>query len=79
MNLLKEHHFPEGECRKQITTSIGLSTTPDWLHEPTKVAVYLDGMSRGLHGDPKIAKKDHIIRDAMNSTAIRSSWSSPVT
>ena len=62
VNLLKEHHFPEGQCRKRIITSLGIATTPDWLHEPTKVAVYLDGMSRGLHGDPNIAKKDHIIR-----------------
>jgi hypothetical protein len=42
-----------------------LTTTPDWVHEPTKVAVYVDGMSRGLHGDPKIAKKDQIIRQAI--------------
>ena len=42
--------------------SAGLSTEPDWLHEPTKVAVYLDGMSRGLHGDPKTAQRDQLIR-----------------
>jgi len=41
------------------------ATTPDWLHEPSKVAVYVDGMSRGLHGDPNTAKKDHIIRQAI--------------
>jgi hypothetical protein len=29
------------------------------------VAVYLDGMSRGLHGDPNIARKDQIIRQAV--------------
>ena len=40
----------------------GLPTEPDWLHEPTKVAVYLDGMSRGLHGDPKTAQRDQLIR-----------------
>ena len=40
----------------------GLSTEPDWLHEPTKVAVYLDGMSRALHGDPKTAQRDQLIR-----------------
>jgi hypothetical protein len=38
---------------------------PDWVHEPTKVAIYLDGMSRGLHGDPNIARKDQIIRQAV--------------
>ena len=51
-----------GSCRKRIDTSAGLSTEPDWLHEETKVAVYLDGMSRGLHGDPKTAQRDQLIR-----------------
>jgi hypothetical protein len=41
---------------------VGHPTTPDWLHEPTKVAVYLDGMSRGLHSDPKTAQRDQLIR-----------------
>ena len=61
VRLLHEHHFPEGKCRKRITTSLGIATEPDWLHEPTKVAVYLDGMSRGLHGDPNVAREgpDH--------------------
>jgi DEAD/DEAH box helicase/Helicase conserved C-terminal domain/Domain of unknown function (DUF1998) len=65
VRLLHEHHFPEGKCRKRITTSLGIATEPDWLHEPTKVAVYLDGMSRGLHGDPNVARKDQIIRQAL--------------
>lgn len=65
VRLLHEHHFPSGDCRKQITTSLGITTWPDWVHEPTKVAVYLDGMSRGLHGDPNIARKDQIIRQAV--------------
>jgi hypothetical protein len=60
--LLHEHHFPAGECRKKVSISGGLSTEPDWLHEPTKVAVYLDGMSRALHGDPKTAQRDQLIR-----------------
>jgi hypothetical protein len=65
VGLLRDHHFPEGHCRKRITTSLGIATTPDWLHEPSKVAVYVDGMSRGLHGDPNTAKKDNIIRQAI--------------
>ncbi len=65
LRLLHEHHFPSGECRKRITTSMGVATEPDWLHEPTKVAIYLDGMSRGLHGDPNVARKDQIIRQAV--------------
>jgi len=65
LRLLHEHHFPPGDCRKRITTSIGSPTEPDWVHEPTKVAIYLDGMSRGLHGNPKIAQMDQLIRQAM--------------
>ena len=62
LRLLQDHHFPNGVCRKRITTTAGLSTEPDWVHEETKVAVYLDGMSRGLHGDPKTAQRDQLIR-----------------
>ena len=62
LRLLHDHHFPSGICRKRITTTAGLSTEPDWVHEETKVAVYLDGMSRGLHGDPKTAQRDQLIR-----------------
>src|SRR5437763_11892699 len=62
VQLLQEHPFPEGECRKSITTTAGMRTSPDWLHEATKVAVYLDGMSRVLHGDPKRARRDQLIR-----------------
>ncbi|MBI2806633.1 MAG: DEAD/DEAH box helicase [Planctomycetes bacterium] len=65
LRLLHDHHFPSGECRKRITTSLGIATEPDWVHEPTKVTVYLDGMSRGLHGDPNVARKDQIIRQAV--------------
>lgn len=65
VRLLGEHHFPAGQCREGVTTSAGLSTTPDWLHEPTKVAVYLDGMSRNLHGDPKTAQRDQLIRQLL--------------
>ena len=65
VRLLREHHFPEGQCRKRICTSVGIPTTPDWVHEPTKVAVYMDGMSRGLHGDPNVARRDHLIRQAI--------------
>lgn len=65
VRLLRDHHFPEGQCRKRIKTSLGITTSPDWVHEASKVAVYLDGMSRGLHGDPNVAKKDHILRQAI--------------
>jgi very-short-patch-repair endonuclease len=42
-----------------------LATRPDWLHESTKVAIYLDGMSRHLHGDEKTAQRDQLIRQML--------------
>jgi len=62
LQLLQDHNFPAGVCRKRIITSAGLATEPDWFREESKVAVYLDGMSRGLHGDPKTAQRDQLIR-----------------
>ncbi len=63
--ILLDHHFPVGKARRRITASAGLSTVPDWLHEPSKTAVYLDGMSRNLHGDPKTAQRDQLIRQML--------------
>lgn len=71
VRLFLEHHFPVGKCRQPVRTSVGgLTTTPDWLYEdPTvpsiKVAVYQDGMSHNLHGDPKQAQRDMLIRSAL--------------
>ena len=62
LRLLQDHHFPAGAGRKPVSTSAGLSTEPDWFHEKSKVAVYLDGISRGLHGDPRTARRDQLIR-----------------
>jgi hypothetical protein len=62
LRLLQDHQFPAGACRKRVVTTAGLATEPDWLHEETQVAVYLDGMSRGLHGDPRTAQRDQLIR-----------------
>lgn len=77
VRLLLEHHFPVGKCRQPVRTSVGgLTTTPDWLYEdPTnpdiKVAVYQDGMSRNLHGDPKQAQRDTLIRSALEFDGYR--------
>lgn len=76
VRLLTEHHFPVGRCRQPVRTSVGLTTTPDWLYVDNtnpdiKVAVYQDGMSRNLHGDPKQAQKDTIIRRALELEGYR--------
>lgn len=65
VRILRDRQVPACECCKQFTTSLGNPIEADWLHEPTKVAVYLDGMCRSLHGDPNLARKDQIIRQAL--------------
>jgi ATP-dependent helicase YprA (DUF1998 family) len=65
LRLLRDHHFPEGQCQVEIRTTAGMATRPDWLHESTKVAIYLDGMSRHLHGDEKTAQRDQLIRQML--------------
>ncbi|HQX49411.1 MAG TPA: DUF1998 domain-containing protein, partial [Planctomycetaceae bacterium] len=71
VRLLRDHHFPDGACRVDIKTSVGMNTRPDWLHETTKVAVYLDGMSRNLHGDEKTAQRDQLIRQMLELDGYR--------
>lgn len=71
VQLLREHHFPEGKVRQSIKITDGMNTIPDWYYEDphnesVKVAVYLDGMSRGLHGDPKRQKMDELIREMLS-------------
>jgi hypothetical protein len=69
--VLAENQFPAGKFRERLPTTIGLHTSPDWLYEPAKVAVYLDGMSRNLHGDPKTAQRDQLIRQALELDGYR--------
>lgn len=38
-------------------------TVPDFAWEDEKVALYLDGLSRGIHGSAERARADEIIRD----------------
>jgi hypothetical protein len=82
LRLLRDHHFPEGQCQVEIKTTAGLATRPDWLHESTKVAIYLDGMSRHLflvrfpvlsapkHGEQNVFHWDE--RRAVPSSAVAS-------
>jgi len=70
VNMFNEVGLPMGKLRQSVRTSIGLMTEPDWLYEDEnkpsiKIAVYLDGMSRHLHGDPNQARKDNLIRQAL--------------
>lgn len=63
--ILHENHFPAGKRRESVRTTAGHTTTPDWLHADSKTAVYLDGKSRNLHGDPRTAQRDQLIRQML--------------
>ena len=68
LEIFSQSGLPPGKARETVELSVGgMTTTPDWLYvdpvnQEVKVAVYLDGMSRHLHGDPRQARSDDIIR-----------------
>ncbi len=68
-HLLLRAGFGEGVRGEQIRLSSALgTTTPDVIYRDPEdddcegVCVYLDGMSRHLHGNPQTARKDQAIR-----------------
>jgi hypothetical protein len=61
--------FPEASSwQEQVPLGSGLgSTTPDAIYRPDDedlrpVAIYLDGLSSHIHGNPQTAERDRIIR-----------------
>jgi ATP-dependent helicase YprA (DUF1998 family) len=60
--------FPEASWQEQLRLGNGLgTTTPDAIYRPEDkelrpIAIYLDGMSAGLHGNPETAARDRLIR-----------------
>ncbi len=70
-DMLERAHLTGAKSQVQITLGppVG-STTPDFLFESEEplepgVAIYLDGLSRGIHGNPAVAAKDQEIRAEM--------------
>src|SRR5262249_25236037 len=61
------------EPQRQIALGLPLgSTTPDFFYAATTehyegICVYLDGMSRELHGNPKRQEYDRRIRDELRN------------
>ena len=69
-HLLLAAGFGEGLRGEQIRLGFGLgTTTPDVIYRSEAedgnegVCLYLDGLSRGIHGNPETAEKDRTIRD----------------
>jgi hypothetical protein len=73
--LLRAAGFEDGIRGEQIRLDRTLgSTTPDVIYrspshdEDEGVCIYLDGMSRSLHGDPVTAERDRQIRSWLRSS-----------
>ena len=68
---LREHGFPEFEAQKQVAINLPKIkfTYPDLYYEDPsrdiKIAIYLDGLSKTIHGDADRKKMDKIIRSAL--------------
>jgi len=69
--MLERAGFPDAIPQKSIDLGRPLgSTTPDFFFEDPNdlkegICLYLDGMSRSLHGDPERSQKDQAIRDEL--------------
>ncbi len=73
--LLTEAGFPQFEHEKEIQIGKPFERTrPDLYYEDPsgapKLAIYLDGLSKGIHGDPDTHQKDQMIRMQLESQGI---------
>ena len=73
--LLRDHGFPAFDRQHEIPLpgSIG-KTIPDFYYEDEsrdiEIAIYLDGLSKGIHGNEERMKIDHYIRTVLRSKGI---------
>ena len=72
--MLKRAGFPDPICQHPIDLGKPLGiTVPDFFYDVPDdencpgLCIYLDGMSRHLHGDPARAKNDRAIRDELRN------------
>ena len=74
--LLHDSGFPQFESQKDIslTPPPYSNTTPDLYYEDVtigvQVAIYLDGLSKAIHGNKDRQRADHIIRSQLEARGI---------
>ncbi len=68
---LQSYGFPPFDRQKKIALPGSLVTMPDFYYESAdekkKIALYLDGLSKNIHGNKERQKKDHYIRTVLGS------------
>lgn len=75
-SLLQERGFPPFDRQKEIQlTEVATTTTPDFYYESPsegiRVAIYLDGLSTSIHGNPEAQRKDQFIRTVLRSKGVQ--------
>jgi ATP-dependent helicase YprA (DUF1998 family)/SOS-response transcriptional repressor LexA len=69
--LLERAHFPDPEWHREIKLKQPLKwTIPDAFYESDRfegIAIYLDGLSRHIHGNPSTASRDAAIRSQLEA------------
>lgn len=72
--MLKRAGFPEPVAQKRIDLGKPLGTTiPDFFYDPTNddiegICIYLDGLSKHLHGSSETQQRDRAIREELRNT-----------
>ncbi|EHQ34552.1 DEAD/DEAH box helicase [Methanoplanus limicola] len=70
--ILEEYNFPTFVSQKEIDIpELNLKTIPDFYYEDlegdVKIAIYLDGLSREIHGNSENYRRDEFIRTVLRS------------
>jgi len=73
--IFQRYKFPTFDRQKEIPLPGGLQLTkPDYYHESSdgaiKVAVYLDGLSKDIHGNEEWQNRDRFIRAVLGSQKV---------
>ena len=74
--LLKNQGFPQFQKQQQIPleNSAIPYTKPDFFYEDDiqsiRIAIYLDGLSRDIHGNEETRRRDYFIRTSLRSMGV---------
>jgi len=74
--ILQSYGFPDFDRQKEIPLPGSLQLTrPDFYYESPdeiiKIAVYLDGLSKNIHGNEERQRIDHLIRAVLGSQMVK--------
>ncbi|MFX0140760.1 MAG: Zn-binding domain-containing protein, partial [Candidatus Hodarchaeota archaeon] len=62
MQIIRNYSFPIPESQYQVNLTDGSYSVADFAYPDKKVLIYVDGMSKKIHGNPEQMKKDKLKR-----------------